>query len=330
MRGVELLDHVTSTVRALEHVTGITRAAAAMGPLLDNTEQLGGTFVRIADRRLLLPSSQVTPSYFDVAGTRLLAGRALQTEDRGWSAIVVNESFARRLWPATPLEQIVGSTLALADGRLGQVVGVVQDTYDRALDQSPVARVFRPIESDGPMPMRVNYVLRLSSGRLNELAIRRAVSSVAPAAAVEEIDSIDGRLASTIRDRSFATLILTLFAAAGTGVTAAGIFAMVAFTVARRTRELAVRMAIGADAWRIRRLVMNEAVGAALGGITVGLIAARGLSKALESQLYGVTAGDLVVPGGTGLLMLAVAAVAAWWPARRAVRLEPATALRVE
>jgi putative ABC transport system permease protein len=151
-----------------------------------------------------------------------------------------------------------------------------------------------------------------------------------PDAAVERVDSIDGRLAETVRDRSFATLVLTLFAIAGLGVTATGVFAVVAFVVARRTREIAIHVAMGAEARDVRRWVMRDAVRAILLGAGAGVVAGRLLGRTLEGLLYGIEAGDGATMAIAALVMLFVAAVAAWLPTRQALRLEPTVALRSE
>jgi ABC-type antimicrobial peptide transport system permease subunit len=147
---------------------------------------------------------------------------------------------------------------------------------------------------------------------------------------VEAIDTADGRLAESIRDRSFATLMFALFATAALGVTGAGIFAVVAFVVARRTRELAIRLALGARPGHLLSIVVGDAVLAAAVGAAGGLLAGRWLAQALDAYLFGMTAGDPYAPVLAAATLIAAAALAAWWPARRALRLQPSETLRVE
>jgi putative ABC transport system permease protein len=211
------------------------------------------------------------------------------------------------------------------------VVGVAQDTHSRALDHAPRPQFYKPMETGGGGPNRLSFAIRVATGSsVPEAALRRAVTSVDSGAIVEGIDSVYGRLAESVRDRTFAALMLGLFAAAALGVTITGIFAVVAFVAARRTREIAIRVALGARPSDVRRLVVRDAVLATLAGGAAGLGASRWLAKAIESQLYGVTAGDWVTPALATAGLAGIAAIAAWWPTRRALRVDPTVALRME
>jgi ABC-type antimicrobial peptide transport system permease subunit len=134
----------------------------------------------------------------------------------------------------------------------------------------------------------------------------------------------------SIHDRSFATLIVIFFGVAAIGVSAAGLIGVVGSVVARRTREIAIRMAIGADRADVRRLVTREAVLASGLGAATGLSAGAWLSKTMESFLYGVSPADPLSMALAAVALMAIVIVAAWVPARRAMRLSPADALRVE
>jgi ABC-type antimicrobial peptide transport system permease subunit len=300
-----------------------------VGSLLDGYSVLGGARIRAGQQGLRLLPAQVTPGYFEVVGTRVLAGRPFEPGDRGWSAIVINEAFAALAWPETPLHDIVGRPISINDSA-GHVVGIVENARDRSLDRPPMIRMYRPLELGDRATRRVNYAIHLVGSDAPTAAIQRAVVSVIPGAVIESVDSIDGRLAETVRDRSFATLVLTLFAAAGVGVTALGIFAVVAFVVARRTREIGIRVALGAQPRHVRQLVVSDAATATLVGALAGWLIGRWGVRTLQSQLYGVAASDVMVPGLAGFMMLAIAAFAAWWPSRRALRLDPTRALRIE
>jgi ABC-type antimicrobial peptide transport system permease subunit len=134
----------------------------------------------------------------------------------------------------------------------------------------------------------------------------------------------------SVNDRTFATLIVVLFAVAALTVSAAGLVGVVGFVVARRTREIAIRMAIGASSSHVHRLVTGEAtLGAGIGAL-IGLTAGVWLSRLLESLLYGITPGDPIAFGCAAVLAVATVLGAAWLPARRAMRLAPTIALRSE
>jgi ABC-type antimicrobial peptide transport system permease subunit len=178
---------------------------------------------------------------------------------------------------------------------------------------------------------RINFVVRATQ---SIDAVRgpaeRAITEVNRDAIVTDVSAIGDRLADSIRDRSFATLVFALFAVAGIGVCASGLIGLVSFVVARRTREIAIRTALGAQGRHVRRLVMRQAVTAALTGGIAGLLAGWWLSRWLETLLYGVDAGDLPTLLAGALVMLVIVGVASWLPARRALRLSPTIALRTE
>jgi len=330
-RGAALMEEIAATIQALRRVPGIRSAAAGIGvgSLLDNYFTIGGTSVEAGGIRSRMMPAEITPGYFDVVGTRLLAGRVLGPFDQGWNAVVVNKATADLFCRGLPLARVVQQTIS-ADGHAAQIVGVVENAHDRGLDQPAVARIYRPLGQQNYPPPRVNYVVRLAGQKLPDQNLRRAVAAVNRAAAVEAVDSIEGRLAEGVRDRSFATLILVLFAAAALSVTGTGIFGLVAFVVARRAREIAIRTVLGADVGQVRILVMREAVLAALVGCVAGLLAGRALAQTLKSFLFGVEAGDLTAPAVAAAVMVAITGAAAWWPARRALHIEPTLALRID
>lgn len=331
LAGPALFDRVEAMTRGLRAVPGVTGAAAGIGTgsLLDAYSSVGGARLQAGEVRGLLTAARVEPSYFTVVGNRLVAGRAFDQRDRGRPVVIVNQAFAARFWPDTPREAVVGRTLVI-DDIPHAVVGLLQNAHDRSLDRPPAPRYYHLLDN-GEVPLgRVSYVLRLNGGSPPVAAIRRAVATADPTAVVEAVDSIGGRLAEGVRDQTFATLLLSLFGAAGLGVSATGIFATIGFIVARRTREIAIRVALGASARRIRRLVMRDAVFAALSGAALGLFSARLLARFLESYLYGLEAGNLRVPLAAAVGMLVVTGVASWWPTRRALNVEPTLSLRME
>jgi ABC-type antimicrobial peptide transport system permease subunit len=204
--------------------------------------------------------------------------------------------------------------------------------FDRSLAEPPVPRYFQllgNVYTYAPSG-RVNYAFRIDGIAPPREAIRRVVGATDTQAVVESVDSVDGRLAEGIRDRTFATLVLGLFGVAGLGVTASGMFAIVAFVVARRTQEIGIRVALGARAHQVRWLVLRDALVAGVVGATIGFLVARMLAKFLASYLYGLEASDWSTPLAAAAVMAIVTGMSAWWPTRRALRLQPTLALRVE
>jgi putative ABC transport system permease protein len=325
-------EEVASVIERLGRLPGAVSAAATSGgTFLDDYTVLGGASIQVGGRHLLLAPRQVTPGFFTTAGTSMLAGRSLTPADRGWNALVVNEALASRLWPGRTPADVVGEIVAVGDGRtVGEIVGVVQNMHDRALDAPPPGVLFKPFETAASRFLPVHFVVRLGDGSDVETAARRAIAAVNPAAVVLSSGSLGERLAGTVSDRSFVTLILTLFAIAGVGVTASGLVGIVAFIGARRTREIAIRMALGARSRHVRVVVVREAVLAAAGGAVAGLVMGRWAGRLMEHHLYGISPGDIASLVMAGLAMLGVVGLAAWIPANRALKVSPADALRVE
>jgi predicted permease len=318
-----LLGDVEASVAALRRLNGVRAAGAATGTVVDDA--LAATIVRVGGKPELVARKRVTVGFLDAIGARLVEGRALEPADRGKGAVLVNESFVRRHWPkarAVGRQIVVGETTS-------EIVGVVGDTFDVALDTPPQPTVFNVMEV--PFAYRVTFAIGLTgSSRPSELSLQRAFTSANPDAVVVEARLLRDRLASSVKDRSFATLVLTVFAIAGIGVCAAGIMGVVAFVVARRTREIAIRVAIGAPPSRVRRLVMAEALVAAAAGSVIGLAGGAVLSRAVASLLYNVSPGDWRTTTAAAVLMVGIVAVASAVPAGRAVRRPPTEALRVE
>jgi predicted permease len=321
---------IAETVTALKRVPGVTAAAASrgVGALHDSMNALGGHSYQVDGRVLgLVPTSEVTADFFEVVGTRILAGRSLRQTDIAWGGVVVTRAFAKVAWPGTHVSEIVARTVVV-DKRPVAVVGVAEDVHDRALDLPPVMRVYKLLEA--PRSSKLSYAVALNTPAPADAALRLAIVLVDPTVHVEGIDSIDGRLAESVRDRTFTALLLALFGGAALTVSTFGMFAAVAFVVARRTREIAIRATVGARPYDICRVVTQDAVLAAFGGMVAGLVVSRLAARALESLLYGIDAGDWSVPVLSGLFFSVVAGLAAWLPASRALRIDLSRALRTE
>ena len=215
-------------------------------------------------------------------------------------------------------------------GSSATIVGVVADTFDRALDVPPEPMLFFVLDAPSSNS-RLNFVVRATQSIEAVCGpAERAITETNRDAIVTDVSAIGDRLADSVRDRSFATLVFALFAIAGIGVCASGLIGLVSFVVARRTREIAIRTALGAQGRDVRRLVMRQALTAALAGAIAGLIAGWWLSRWLENLLYGIEAGDMGTLVSGAAVMLVVVGAASWLPARRALRLSPTIALRAE
>jgi len=320
LRPPRLQEDVGRTLEAFGRIPGVSRTAAAWGALVDKTIIPG--FLTIGGRLVSVSPKFVTPDYFSSQGSRLVGGHLTVAP----GSAVINQTLARSYFvDRSPLGQLIGSQNPV------EIVGIVADELDWALDQPPSPTVYYALESlssCGP-GCDINYVLRLTTSRQDvDGIVAFAARSTSRDAVVVEQSRLRDRLTSSVADRTFATMVVTLFACAGISVVTVGLFAMVSFIVARRTREIAIRAAIGAGPRRLLWAVMHETVWMCAVGIAVGTVVGGIVSHMIEHQLFGVQPGDPVLLATASAAMLVVALVAALVPAWRALRIAPSVALR--
>ena len=270
----------------------------------------------------------VTPGYFGTVGQSLLEGRDFGPDDvlGSETVMLVNESAARHFWPG---QSALGRRMRPQDrpDAWRRVVGVVADApVDRLGEATPPMFYF----STGQSAPYSAYVVARTDGNPTALlaGMRGAVGEVRATLAVQEQGTLGSHFGASLGGPRFATAAMGAFSLMGLVLAALGIYAVVAFSVARRSAELGIRMALGADRGGLVRAVVAEIV------ITVGLGLAVGIALCflgaplLAGALYGVAPLDPMTFGGSVLLLLAASAVAAWLPARRAATLDPVAALR--
>lgn len=281
----------------------------------------------------------VTPDYFRAVGTRLLAGRRFNDFDTADApkVAVVSESLARRAWPG---QGALGKRLntyparsELKDGALVNVewqtvVGVVEDARYRGI-QSPRPDVYLP---HGQAPAALHhFVVRTTGDPLALLgAVREQARAIDPDAEVGDVTTMTRLVERALAPWRFTSALLAGFAFAALVLTASGLFAVLHHFVSGRTREIAVRMALGAGPGRIRRFVLGQGLGVAALGLALGGALSLVLSRSLSALLYGVDERDPWSYLGGAVLVGLVAAIACLLPARRAARVDPAVALRSE
>jgi putative ABC transport system permease protein len=280
----------------------------------------------------------ISPGYLAAMGIPLLAGRDFTDFDRvtdspdasGHRVMLVNESFARQHWPGeSPIGKHVRLYYVQADP--WEVVGVVGDTRHAGLATPPRAQVFVPMAQVELVFGFMTIVVRTepaASGVVQQM--RDAAIALDPSEPLYQVESIETLLAdATARDR-MAALVFSIFALLAIALSAAGIYGVIAYQVTRRTREIGVRIALGAGRSRVVRDVVGEAAGLALVGIVVGVVGALILSRFASSMLYGVAPWDPLTFGSVSILLLGVALGAALVPAARAAGIQPVEALRAE
>jgi putative ABC transport system permease protein len=274
----------------------------------------------------------VAGDYFNAMGVPLRRGSSLGEAVKGAERIaVVNETFARRFFPG---EDVLGKRFSNNVPPEGpqdwiRILGVVGDVHQFELGRAPEPEVYYPISQAPSVAMTL--VVR-SDLPLASLApsIAAEIASLDPDQPVSGMQTLEERVRSTLDQRRLSTLLLSIFSGAALFLTVIGLYATLAFSVAQRTREIGVRMALGARVDRVVRLVVGQGLRLASLGVVIGVVAALVLGRLIASLLFGVGAHDLLTFTGVVALLLASAFFACWIPARRAARVDPVIALQAE
>jgi len=297
-----------------------------------------GTFHEV-EGRPMEPRDQwkplvITPNsgeVFRALGMRLLKGRLPDDRDdeRSPAVVAINETFARRFWPGeNPLGRRFKSTFRTGTMEWITVVGVVQNLRNMGLEKEPVSQMF-PSEKQGKPG--ANLLIRTSTDPLALIAaVRRIVREIDPRSVVWEIATLEQQLADQTAQRRFQAWLLGLFSAIAVVLAGVGIYGLLHYSVAQRTREIGVRMALGARGGDVMRMVLREGMLLAVVGVGVGIVAALALTRLIASLLFGVAPDDALTIGVVATLLLMVASTACYIPARKATRVDPMTALRCD
>jgi putative ABC transport system permease protein len=269
----------------------------------------------------------VNHNYFQALQIPLLRGRNFSEQDVRQSAkvIVVSEQLVNTVFPN---EEALGKRLQMAiDDDPYEIVGIVGGIRDRAVEFQPYRTIYIPSRQWGWF----NVAVRTQGDSLNLVsAIRKEVQAIdpeQPIAAVRTMDELISRSTATPRYR---TTLLGLFAALAMVLAATGIYGVMSYSVSQRTHEIGVRMALGARHRDVLRLVVSQGMLLVVVGLGIGLVAAFGLTRLMESLLFGVTAKDPLTFVAVAGLLGVVAFIACYIPARRATKVDPLTALRYE
>src|SRR5262245_58864670 len=271
-----------------------------------------------------------SPQYFNAIGIPLLRGRAFTEQDTSGAepVAIVNETLARRIWPN---EDAVGKRIAffapqgLEPWRV--VVGVVGDVKHRGLNLETRPEIYVP-HAQAPTGT-MTLVLRTTGDPLALVsALRGAVRALDADQPLFNLRRLEELRAASIAPQRLQMSLLGLFAAVALALAALGIYGVLAYAVSQRTHEIGIRLALGAQARDVSRLVVKQGMRLALLGVALGLLAAFALTRLLEKLLFGVSATDPMTFGAMTLLLIGVALVAGWVPARHPTKVDPLIALR--
>ncbi|WP_426749745.1 ABC transporter permease [Myxococcus sp. Y35] len=347
-RNVQLQEHLLSRLRALPGV----RAAGAVSnfPLegspggdgtflvLNRPDEVGdlddfGRLSREPERTGSAEYRVASEGYFAALGIPLVRGRLFDARDHADAphVAVISESLAKARWPhEDPLGKLIQFGNMDGDLRPFTIVGVVGDVRERGLDDAPSPMLYGCSRQRQQFSSRFHLAVH---GPMGSAALVTAARQVLQELAPElpsRLSTVEGLLAGSLAPRRFSLLLLGAFGAAALLLSVAGLAAVVSYAVAQRTREFGIRFALGATAEDVLGLVLRQAARLAGLGIGLGVLAAVGLSHVLTGLVYGVSTTDPLVFVTVALLLLGVALLASWLPARRASRVDPMTVLRSE
>jgi len=275
-------------------------------------------------------STAVTPEYFAASGTRLLRGRPFAPTDTAASPLVgiVNDTAARKYFPG---RDAVGGRLKVDEEHWIEVVGVAEDTTLRDIGDAPEPFLYSPLTQD-PFGDQVNTLHLLVRTDENEEAalgpLSAALRGIDASAPVYDVSTFAWRVRRLVMPQRMGTALFGAFAALALVLSALGIYAVASYVTRLRTREIGIRIALGADRERIRHLVLRQGTAPVAAGVAAGLAASAVGGQFAAAFLRGVTPRDPLTYAGVTLLLVLVAAVAIWIPARRAAAVDPIRALR--
>ena len=335
-RHIAFYEQLMERVRHLPHVTGVAATNEEVGSSSSMTFSFaieGRVSRNASGREDPQPLRVVAGDYFRVMGIPVRRGRAFVATDRADAppVVIVNQALARALWPG---RDPVGSRISFTgpSGPWVEIVGVVGDTRSNAADEAPAAAMYMPFSQKRWSWMSwLTLVIRTDGmGETDAMraALGGAVREMDPQLPILHVATVPELYRESIARRRFATVLTGAFATAALVLGMVGMYGVLSYGVVQRRREFGIRLALGAQASQVTRVVVREALTLAVIGVALGTGVALPLTRLLSDLLYEISPTDPVTFVGVGALVAVVAAVAAWFPARRAMRIDPATTIR--
>jgi putative ABC transport system permease protein len=276
-----------------------------------------------------VPGKVISSDYFTLLKIPIVAGRPFTERDSEKAAkvTVINETFARLFWPN---ENPLGKRFAYSTNKIiCEVVGVIKDTKSRVSDVGTREEMYFPAQQRPRLSMSLLVRYRTEPTRL-ATAIQREILNVDKDQAVTEVATLEQVVGESIEQPRLTMFLLSIFGLVALTLAAIGIYGVMAYAVAQRTREIGIRMALGAQTLDVLKLVVRNGMTLAAIGVAIGLGAAWALTRLLASLLFEVTATDATTFAIVSTGLLAVALLACWIPARRATKVDPLVALKYE
>ena len=292
------------------------------------------------DSRLIADVRPASANFFSTLGIPVLRGRVFTPAEENFGpppVVVVSQAFARKYFPnENPIGQRVklglghdtAGTNTNVDAR-GEIVGVVGDVRQRGLAEDVYPAVY---VGWGTFPINDMAFLVRSDADVGTIstAIREQVHAVDATMPVYDVHTMTDVVSDSVAQPKFYTTLLTAFGTLALLLAALGVYGVISYTVSQRTRELGIRIALGASRERVVRLVLGQGLALTAGGVTIGLAGAVWLTRLLSALLFGVQPTDTVTFGAVAIVLLGIASLASYLPARRAARVDPVIAMRAE
>jgi len=337
-KAAQIRQFYQQAIERIASLPGVKSVAASNDLPLESTES---EILQVEGRPGSTPAITVTwtlGDYFSTMGIPLMEGRFFTPEDRIGSqpVAVINEETAKLLWPG---EDVLGKRLGHPfPNMMRTVVGIVGDVNDGPLGSKPGPHFYLrylQLPDDyivyNNVILPINLVVRTSTDPASlTSAVVAQIHSLDPQLAVANIRTMDQEMASSVAAPKFNTFVLGLFAFLALFLAAIGVYGVLAYAVAQQSHEIGIRMALGAQRRDVMRLILIQGARLALGGLAIGTLAALGLTRMMSSLLYSISASDPLTFAAVATVFLAVALLACYIPARRAMRVDPMIALRYE
>ena len=334
----QVVDFTARFIESVAALPGVTSAAGVSTLFLDRLPNMAGIVMQgepprqPGDPVVAVAYDAATDGYFETMRMRFVAGRAFESTDvlESASVAIVNEAFVRQFAPAG---DAVGRRFTFGDGSETdpdwiEIVGVIADSK-----RSGAAQPVRPEAYFPHRQLRARTMTLLVRATGDPLAlaapIRATLRQIDAQLPLADLATVEQQMERSRSARRFVTRVLLLFAAVASALAAVGIYGVMAYLVSQRTREMGIRMAIGAHPGDVVRLVLRDAILQIVPGLGIGAVGALALTRLMRSQLFGVSATDPTTFAAVTLLLGLVALLASWLPAKRAASVDPAVALRI-
>jgi putative ABC transport system permease protein len=322
----------------IEALPGVQAAGAVHNmPMSGSGNTRNFSIEGLSETRLNVDFYQASPTYFGAMGLRVTNGRFFTKHDREDQprVAIVNETLVRRYFPEqNPLGKRIKMGNATGPFPWLSIVGVVRDVKQNGLDEETKPALYVPYLQP-PLPdwkfQSLYLIVRTQSDPLSTIsALRGAVQALDKNQPIYRVATMEQLLARSLAARKFSLILLLLFAALALTLSVIGLYSVLAYAVTQRTNEIGIRMALGAQAADVLKLVLRQGMTLTLIGVGLGLVASFALTRLIKTLLFGVSATDPMTYAAIVLLLAGVALLACYLPARRAINVDPVTALRYE